>query len=110
MTNSLSTTNTTNGLDVLALGATPSVSNSRYGSGASSAAGGGGSWFEALATAWGSPSSKVSSMRLAGKFMLKVAWGRGLFLRFFCRNSRWLVDGYINGSIEGRLLNHPSGV
>ena len=54
MTNSLSTTNTTNGLDVLALGATPSVSNSRYGSGASSAAGGGGSWFEALATAWGS--------------------------------------------------------
>lgn len=56
MTNSVGTTNTnTNGLDVLALGATPSVSNSRYGSGSSSAAGGGGgSWFEALAAAWGS--------------------------------------------------------
>ena len=50
MTDTTATSGANNALDVLALGATPSATKmGRGGSGA----GGGGSWFEALAVAWG---------------------------------------------------------
>ena len=53
MTDTVSSSNGNNGLNVLALGATPAVSSGKYGAAAGSGASGT-SWFEALAAAWGS--------------------------------------------------------